>query len=177
MTFKWPLNTYVNLTTPPTLTPPINHYHNLPWPHPNPPPMTPLSLYLTLCFVGFFRVRQLKVWVTAVLKQFWKDMVNTLLSIGRVFMTIFSFCTLWLYTNNDLFSFRMFIWRSLLQLPENHAAFCSLVDKGTHSAFVRLHEKYPIKSRKLLRVLQRLVHAWKRYNTKCHPILTHSVQI
>ena len=51
----------------------------------------------------------------------------------------------------------MFIWRSLLQLPENHAAFCSLVDKGTHSAFVRLHENYPIKSRKLLRVLQRLV--------------------
>ena len=50
----------------------------------------------------------------------------------------------------------MFIWRSLLQLPENHAAFCSLVDKGTHSAYVRLHEHYPIKSRKLLRVLQRL---------------------
>ena len=59
--------------------------------------------------------------------------------------------------NKRLFSPRMFIWRSLLQLPENHAAFCSLVDKGTHSAFVRLHENYPIKSRKLLRVLQRFV--------------------
>ena len=55
-----------------------------------------------------------------------------------------------------LFLPRMFIWRSLLQLPENHAAFCSLVDKGTHSTFVTLHENYPIKSRKLLRVLQRL---------------------
>ena len=52
---------------------------------------------------------------------------------------------------------RMFIWRSLLKLPENHAAYSSLVDKGTHNAFVRLHEEYPIKSRKLLRVLQRLV--------------------
>jgi len=51
----------------------------------------------------------------------------------------------------------MFIWRSLLKLPENHAAYSSLVDKGTHNAFARLHEEYPIKSRKLLRVLQRLV--------------------
>ena len=53
---------------------------------------------------------------------------------------------------------RMFIWRSLLKLPENHSAFSSLVDKGTHNAFARLHEEYPIKSRKLLRVLQRLVY-------------------
>ena len=52
---------------------------------------------------------------------------------------------------------RMFIWRSLLKLPENHAAYSSLVDKGTHTAFARLHEEYPIKSRKLLRVLQRFV--------------------
>ena len=52
---------------------------------------------------------------------------------------------------------RMFIWRSLLKLPENHVAYSSLVDKGTHTAFARLHEEYPIKSRKLLRVLQRFV--------------------
>lgn len=49
----------------------------------------------------------------------------------------------------------MFIWRSLLQLPENHTAFSSLVDKGTHAAYLSLQKKYPIKSRKLLRVLQR----------------------
>lgn len=49
----------------------------------------------------------------------------------------------------------MFIWRSLLKLPENHAAYSSLVDKGTHSAYAQVHEEYPIKSRKLLRVLQR----------------------
>ncbi|KAK6490883.1 TBC1 domain family member 31 [Huso huso] len=53
--------------------------------------------------------------------------------------------------------YRMFIWRSLLRLPENHAAFSSLTDKGTHSAFVRLHEVYPIKSTKLQRVLQRIL--------------------
>ncbi|XP_064501773.1 TBC1 domain family member 31 isoform X2 [Pseudopipra pipra] len=55
--------------------------------------------------------------------------------------------------------YRMFVWRSLLQLPENHLAFSSLIDKGTHSAFVNIHNKYPIKSRKLLRVLQRTLSA------------------
>ena len=51
--------------------------------------------------------------------------------------------------------FRLFIWRSILRLPENHAAYAALVDKGTHPAHALLHEHYPIKSRKLLRVLQR----------------------
>ncbi|XP_060099237.1 TBC1 domain family member 31 [Heteronotia binoei] len=55
--------------------------------------------------------------------------------------------------------YRMFVWRSLLQLPENHLAFSSLLDKGTHSAFVHLQNEYPIKSRKLLRVLQRTLSA------------------
>ncbi|KAM6457750.1 TBC1 domain family member 31 isoform 1-T1 [Liasis olivaceus] len=55
--------------------------------------------------------------------------------------------------------YRMFIWRSLLRLPENHLAFNSLLDKGTHSAFVHLQNEYPIKSRKLLRVLQRTLSA------------------
>ncbi|XP_057291272.1 TBC1 domain family member 31-like isoform X2 [Hydractinia symbiolongicarpus] len=55
--------------------------------------------------------------------------------------------------------YRLFIWRSILQLPENHVAFSVLVDKGTHNAFAILHEKYPIKSRKLLRVLQRVLSA------------------
>ncbi|NWH73463.1 TBC31 protein, partial [Piaya cayana] len=55
--------------------------------------------------------------------------------------------------------YRMFVWRSLLQLPENHLAFNSLIDKGTHSAFVNIQNEYPIKSRKLLRVLQRTLSA------------------
>lgn len=50
---------------------------------------------------------------------------------------------------------RTFIWRNLLQLPENHVAYSALLDKGTHPAFANLHQMYPIKSRKLLRVLQR----------------------
>ncbi|NXQ15775.1 TBC31 protein, partial [Peucedramus taeniatus] len=55
--------------------------------------------------------------------------------------------------------YRMFVWRSLLQLPENHLAFSSLVDRGIHSAFVNIQKDYPIKSGKLLRVLQRTLSA------------------
>ncbi|XP_006830895.1 PREDICTED: TBC1 domain family member 31 [Chrysochloris asiatica] len=55
--------------------------------------------------------------------------------------------------------YRMFIWRCLLQLPENHTAFSCLIDKGVHVAFLNLQKKYPIKSRKLLRVLQRTLSA------------------
>ncbi|XP_041455639.1 TBC1 domain family member 31-like isoform X1 [Lytechinus variegatus] len=55
--------------------------------------------------------------------------------------------------------YRMFIWRSMLRLPENHVAFSTLVDKGSHLAWAKVHENYPIKSRKLLRVLQRTLSA------------------
>eukprot|EP00795_Rhopilema_esculentum_P001525 gene1525-15971_t len=55
--------------------------------------------------------------------------------------------------------YRLFIWRSLLRLPENHVAFSVLVDKGTHNAFARLHENFPVKSRRLLRSLERVLSA------------------
>ncbi|KAM5157490.1 TBC1 domain family member 31 [Mantella aurantiaca] len=72
--------------------------------------------------------------------------------------------------------YRMFIWRSLLQLPENHAAFSSLTDKGTHPQYLHLHKEYPIKSRKLLRVLQRTLSALAHWSaifgeTKYLPLL------
>uniref|UniRef100_A0A8L0DJA1 TBC1 domain family member 31 n=1 Tax=Oncorhynchus mykiss TaxID=8022 RepID=A0A8L0DJA1_ONCMY len=55
--------------------------------------------------------------------------------------------------------YRMFVWRSLLRLPENHAAFSSLTDKGLHSAYLSIQERYPIKSQKLQRGLQRVLSA------------------
>ncbi|XP_007557939.1 TBC1 domain family member 31 isoform X2 [Poecilia latipinna] len=55
--------------------------------------------------------------------------------------------------------YRMFVWKSLLCLPENHAAYSSLTDKGLHSAFLTLQDKYPIKSHKLQRGLQRVLSA------------------
>lgn len=60
--------------------------------------------------------------------------------------------------------YRMFIWRSLLRLPENNTAFSSLIDKGTHPAYLHLQEEYPIKSRKLLRVLQRTLSALSHWS-------------
>ncbi|WAR11356.1 TBC31-like protein [Mya arenaria] len=55
--------------------------------------------------------------------------------------------------------YRMFIWRSILRLPENHSAYAALVDKGTHPAFEKLGNEYPIKSTRLLRILQRILSA------------------
>ncbi|CAG12858.1 unnamed protein product [Tetraodon nigroviridis] len=55
--------------------------------------------------------------------------------------------------------YRMFLWRSLLCLPENYTAYSSLTEKGPHSAFLALHNKYPIKSHKLQRCLQRVLSA------------------
>ncbi|TSL82466.1 TBC1 domain family member 31 [Bagarius yarrelli] len=72
--------------------------------------------------------------------------------------------------------YRMFIWRSLLQLPENHAVFSSLTDKGLHSAYVCLQERYPIKSQKLQRGLQRILSALAHWSAifgeaECLPLL------
>ena len=53
----------------------------------------------------------------------------------------------------------MFIWRTLLQLPENHASYSALLDRGTHPAYLTLHQTCPLKSRKLLRVMQRSLSA------------------
>ncbi|XP_056142116.1 TBC1 domain family member 31 [Lampris incognitus] len=73
--------------------------------------------------------------------------------------------------------YRMFVWRSLLCLPENHAAYSSLTDKGLHSAYLILHDKYPIKSHKLQRGLQRVLSALAHWaaifgETEYLPLLT-----
>lgn len=51
--------------------------------------------------------------------------------------------------------YRLFIWRMILKLPENHQAFASLVDKGTHPSFQNLRETYPVKDQRLFRALQK----------------------
>uniref|UniRef100_A0A1I8GKL4 TBC1 domain family member 31 n=1 Tax=Macrostomum lignano TaxID=282301 RepID=A0A1I8GKL4_9PLAT len=44
---------------------------------------------------------------------------------------------------------------TLLQLPENTAAFNALYNKGIHPAFLTLQDRFPLRSNKLGRVLQR----------------------
>ena len=51
--------------------------------------------------------------------------------------------------------YRMFIWKLLLKLPENYESYGSLIEKGVHPAFIDLHKKYPIKSQKCNRLLER----------------------
>lgn len=51
--------------------------------------------------------------------------------------------------------YRMFIWKLLLRLPENYEAYSALIEQGTHPSFMDLHKKYPIKSPKCTRMLQR----------------------
>ncbi|XP_019849062.1 PREDICTED: TBC1 domain family member 31-like [Amphimedon queenslandica] len=60
--------------------------------------------------------------------------------------------------------YRSFIWRSLLQLPLNHMSYSTLLDKGTHSAYIDIGDKYPIKSQKLLRILQRTLSALSHWS-------------
>eukprot|EP00040_Diaphanoeca_grandis_P001873 m.19868 g.19868 ORF g.19868 m.19868 type:complete len:889 (-) comp12648_c0_seq1:1726-4392(-) len=55
--------------------------------------------------------------------------------------------------------YRMYIWRQLLQLPENLDVYNNLVAKGAHIMFSELHRAYPMKSRKLLRISQRNLSA------------------
>jgi hypothetical protein len=51
--------------------------------------------------------------------------------------------------------YRMFVWKLLLKLPENYESYSALIQKGVHLKFVDLHKKYPIKSQKCNRLLQR----------------------
>lgn len=61
----------------------------------------------------------------------------------------------------------MFLWRTLLCLPENYTAYSSLMDKGPHSAFLTLPNKYPIKSHKLQRCLLRYAFPSFRHRLTC----------
>lgn len=55
--------------------------------------------------------------------------------------------------------YRRFIWRQILRLPENFDDYHALLAKGTHNAYKLLHQEYPLKSRKSLRIFQRNLSA------------------
>lgn len=54
--------------------------------------------------------------------------------------------------------YRMFIWKQLLQLPENREGHL-LLEKEPHEAWRDIHMRYPLKSRKLLRALEKCLTA------------------
>lgn len=55
--------------------------------------------------------------------------------------------------------YRLLVWRFLLRLPKNEEAFRTLVMKGKHPAFLRLHEQYPLQNSRIFRRLHRVLSA------------------
>lgn len=64
----------------------------------------------------------------------------------------------------------MFIWKMLLKLPENYDSYAALIGRGTHPAFANLSRKYPVKSQKCTRLLERTLSAlahWSPIFAEC----------
>ena len=59
---------------------------------------------------------------------------------------------------------RLFIWKNLLQLPENKEAFDNLIARGIAKEYHNLYKKYQLNSENLFRKLQRLSSAFGHYN-------------
>lgn len=53
--------------------------------------------------------------------------------------------------------YRPLIWRFLLHLPENRDSYESLMSKSTHPALKGFREKFPLKSERLARSLERVI--------------------
>ena len=64
----------------------------------------------------------------------------------------------------------MFIWKLLLKLPENYESYAAFVERGTHPAYATLQKKYPLKSQKCVRLLERTLSAlahWSPLLAEC----------
>jgi len=59
---------------------------------------------------------------------------------------------------------RIFLWKSLLQLPENKEAFNNLLRRGIEPKFQDLYKKYQLSSENIFRKLQRLLSAFCFYS-------------
>ena len=58
----------------------------------------------------------------------------------------------------------------LLKLPENYESYASLIERGTHPAYADLASKYPVKSQKCIRLLERTLSAlahWSPIFAEC----------
>ncbi|RKO82738.1 hypothetical protein BDK51DRAFT_30230, partial [Blyttiomyces helicus] len=55
--------------------------------------------------------------------------------------------------------YRLLIWRFLLQLPENRDSYEALLDQGTHPAFLDFRKKFPLRSERLAKSMERVLSA------------------
>jgi hypothetical protein len=51
--------------------------------------------------------------------------------------------------------YRQMIWRYILKLPENRAGYEALLNQGTHSSFKDFRKKFPLKSDKAAKSMER----------------------
>lgn len=66
--------------------------------------------------------------------------------------------------------YRIFIWKVLLKLPENYESYASFVERGLHPSFVDFSKKYPIKSQKCVRLMEKTLSAlayWSPIFSEC----------
>jgi len=55
--------------------------------------------------------------------------------------------------------YRVLVWRFLLELPENNTAYVALVNRGRHSNWNNLFEKFPIHSQRVFLRFERIIFA------------------
>lgn len=60
--------------------------------------------------------------------------------------------------------YRFMLWRHLLKLPENKSAYETLLHRGTHPAFNNFDLRYPIKSQRLCRAMERCLNCVAHWN-------------
>ena len=61
--------------------------------------------------------------------------------------------------------YRLLIWRHLLKIPENESSFAALVERGRHPSCDDLGERYPLKSSRLFRALERTLSCVAQWNS------------
>nr|CAD7432689.1 unnamed protein product [Timema monikensis] len=62
-------------------------------------------------------------------------------------------------------SYRPLIWRTILEVPRNQAAFVGLVNRGVHPSYQLLDKDYPMENRPLIKNLKRVLSCLSHWST------------
>nr|CAD7398258.1 unnamed protein product [Timema poppensis] len=62
-------------------------------------------------------------------------------------------------------SYRPLIWRTILEVPRNQAAFVGLVNRGVHPSYQLLEKDYPMENRPLIKNLKRVLSCLSHWST------------
>nr|CAD7441920.1 unnamed protein product [Timema bartmani] len=62
-------------------------------------------------------------------------------------------------------SYRPLIWRTILEVPRNQAAFVGLVNRGVHSSYQLVDKDFPMENRPLIKNLKRVLSCLSHWST------------